>query len=86
MLGFYLAARWKVQEPASGGPLRVFTPNAWLRIAADNQISAALGDLGTAALRHDFPAVTAAAGRVQAEGVTSRHAAEALGLQVCSQA
>ena len=39
MLGFYLAARWKVQEPASGGPLRVFTPNAWLRIAADNQIT-----------------------------------------------
>ncbi len=39
MLGFYLPARWKVQEPASGGPLRVFTPNAWLRIAADNQIT-----------------------------------------------
>jgi hypothetical protein len=56
----------------------------WL--AADKQISAALDDLGQAALRHDFPAVTAAAGRVQAEGVTSRHAAEALGLQVCSQA
>jgi hypothetical protein len=56
----------------------------WL--AADKAISAALGELGEAALRHDFPAVTAAAGRVQAEGVTSRHAAEALGLQVCSKA
>jgi hypothetical protein len=55
----------------------------WL--AADKHISAALDELGTAALRHDFPAVTAAAGRVQAEGVTSRHAAEAIGLQVCSQ-
>ena len=56
----------------------------WL--AADKQISAALEDLGQSALRHDFPGVTAAAGRVQAVGVTSRHAAESLGLVVCSQA
>ena len=37
-LGFYLPARWKDREPASG-TLRVFTPNAWLRITADNQIT-----------------------------------------------
>jgi len=56
----------------------------WL--AADKRISQALGDLGDAALRHDFPAVTAAANRIQAEGVESRHAAQDLGLTVCSQA
>jgi hypothetical protein len=61
-------------------------PDVRVWLAADKRISAALGDLGEAAIRHDFPAVTAAAGEVQAEGVTSRHAAEALGLQVCSQA
>ncbi len=79
----YEAARIKLvalEPPAKDEP----AVRRWLE--ADKQISAALGDLGTAALRHDFPAVTAAAGRVQAEGVTSRHAAEALGLQVCSQA
>jgi hypothetical protein len=56
----------------------------WL--AADKRISAALRDLGDAALRHDFPAVSAAANRIQAEGVESRHAAQELGLKVCSQA
>jgi hypothetical protein len=56
---------------------------AWL--AADRRISAALRDLGDAALRHDFPAVNVAAARIQEEGVASRHAAQALGLQVCSQ-
>ena len=56
----------------------------WL--AADKRISDALGDLGEAALRHDFPAVSAAANRIQAEGVESRHAAQQLGLKVCSQA
>jgi hypothetical protein len=79
----YEAARLELvalKPPAKDEP----AVRRWL--AADREISAALGDLGTAALRHDFPAVTAAAGRVQAEGVTSRHAAEALGLQVCSQA
>jgi hypothetical protein len=79
----YEAARLKLValKPPSKDDAAV---RAWL--AADKQISAALGDLGTAALRHDFPAVTAAAGRVQAEGVTSRRAAETLGLKVCSQA
>jgi hypothetical protein len=59
------------------------TVKRWL--GADKRISQALGDLGDAALRHDFPAVTAAANRIQAEGVESRHAAQDLSLSVCSQ-
>lgn len=79
----YEAARLRLLalKPPAGDEAAVRT---WL--AADKQISVALDALGTAAMRRDFPAVTAAAGRVQAEGVTSRHAAAALGLQVCSQA
>lgn len=79
----YEAARIRLGQlkpPAKDEP----AVRSWL--AADKRISAALGDLGAAAIRHDFPAVTAAAGRIQAEGVTSRHAAQALGLHVCSQA
>ncbi len=78
----YEAARLQLQRlkpPAKDEPVI----RTWL--AADKQISDALGSLGDAALRHDFPAVTAAAGQIQAEGVASRHAAQALGLQVCSQ-
>jgi hypothetical protein len=78
----YEAARLKLaalDPPAKDEP----AVRTWLD--ADKRISAALGDLGEAALRHDFPAVTAAAGTVQAEGVTSRHAAQELGLQVCPQ-
>lgn len=78
----YEAARIKLEQlepPAKDEP----AARTWL--AADRRISAALRDLGDAALRHDFPAVTAAAARVQAEGVASRHAAQALGLRVCSQ-
>ncbi len=79
----YEAARIKLAElkpPVKDEP----AVRSWL--AADKRISAALRDLGDAALRHDFPAVTAAAGRIQAGGRPSRHAAQALGLQVCSQA
>jgi len=39
ILGFCLPTRGKMQEPALGGPLTVFKPNAWLRITADNQIT-----------------------------------------------
>jgi hypothetical protein len=77
----YEAARLKLAElqpPAKDEPV----VRRWL--AADKRISGALGDLGDAALRHDFPAVTAAANRIQAEGVTSRHAAQELGLEVCA--
>jgi hypothetical protein len=78
----YEAARRELtalKPPAKDEP----TVRTWL--AADERISAALRDLGNAALRRDFPAVTAATTRIQAEGVTSRHAAQDLGLQVCSQ-
>lgn len=79
----YEAARLKLaalKPPPKDEPV----VRRWL--AADKRISQALDDLGNAALRHDFPAVTAAANRIQAEGVESRHAAQELGLQVCSQA
>lgn len=81
-LPLYEAARRKLAElkpPAKDEP----TVRDWL--AADSRIAAALRDLGQAALRRNFPGVTTAAANVQAEGVTSRHAAQALGLQVCSQ-
>jgi isoquinoline 1-oxidoreductase subunit beta len=39
ILGFCLPICGQVQEPASGGHFRVFRPNAWLRISADNQIT-----------------------------------------------
>jgi hypothetical protein len=58
------------------------TARDWL--SADQRIATALHDLGEAALRRDFAAVNAATATVQAEGVTSRHAATALGLKVCS--
>lgn len=39
ILGFCLPTRGQMQESALGGALRVFKPNAWLRITADNQIT-----------------------------------------------
>jgi isoquinoline 1-oxidoreductase beta subunit len=39
VLGFHLPVRKKAQEPASGRKATAFKPNAWLRIAADNQIT-----------------------------------------------
>ena len=39
ILGFSLPTRAEVREPASGEPFKVFQPNAWLRITADNQIT-----------------------------------------------
>jgi isoquinoline 1-oxidoreductase beta subunit len=38
ILGFYFPMRGQTQEPAPGASLRIFKPNAWLRITADNQI------------------------------------------------
>ncbi len=81
-LPLYEAARRKLAElkpPAKDMP----TVRDWL--AADGRIATALHDLGEAGLRRDFAGVTTAAANVQAEGVTSRHAALALGLQICSQ-
>jgi isoquinoline 1-oxidoreductase subunit beta len=39
ILGFCLPTRGQVRELASGGPFKVFRPNAWLRITADSQIT-----------------------------------------------
>jgi hypothetical protein len=81
-LPLYEAARRKLtalKPPSKDAP----AVRTWLD--ADRRISAALADLGRAAMRRDFPGVTAAAGRVQAEGVTSRRAAEALGATTCAQ-
>ena len=81
-LPLYEAARRKLealQPPAKDEA----SARTWL--AADRGIAKALHDLGEAGLRRDFAGVSAAAGTVQAEGVTSRDAATALGLQVCSQ-
>jgi isoquinoline 1-oxidoreductase beta subunit len=39
VLGFRLPERTKTQEHASGRTVATFKPNAWLRIAADNQIT-----------------------------------------------
>ena len=38
ILGFYLPPRGGNQTPALADPLKVFKPNAWLRITSDNQI------------------------------------------------
>ncbi|HWX08831.1 MAG TPA: hypothetical protein VNY33_02540 [Gaiellaceae bacterium] len=82
-LPLYEAARLKLvalKPPASDAA----TVRDWL--AADQRIATALHDLGEAALRRDFTAVSTAAATVQSEGVTSRRAAAALGTKVCSQA
>jgi isoquinoline 1-oxidoreductase subunit beta len=39
ILGFCLPTRAQVREQGSGGPNKIFKPNAWLRITADNQIT-----------------------------------------------
>ncbi len=39
ILGFCLPTHGQVQGPASGGPFKVFKPNAWLRITTDDQIT-----------------------------------------------
>ena len=55
----------------------------WL--AADRRVASAVRTLGLAAQRHDFPAVTDAAAKVQQAEVESRRAATAVGLQVCGR-
>jgi hypothetical protein len=56
----------------------------WL--AADRRVASAVRALGLAAQRHDFPAVSDSAGRVQQAEIESRRNAIALGLQVCGRA
>jgi hypothetical protein len=56
---------------------------SWL--AADRRVARAVHELGDAAERRDFPAVTTAASRAELAGSESRRAAAALGLRVCGQ-
>jgi isoquinoline 1-oxidoreductase beta subunit len=39
VLGFYFPTHGQAQERAPGAALRIFKPNAWLRITADNRIT-----------------------------------------------
>lgn len=55
----------------------------WL--AADRHVATALHALGVAALRHDYPAVTAAIEALQSAGLASSRAADAVGFRVCGR-
>lgn len=55
----------------------------WL--AQDRRVAAALHALGVAALRHDYPGVTAAIQALQSAGLASSRAADAAGLRVCGR-
>ena len=79
-LPLYEAAlrRLEALKPAAQDRVAV---SQWL--AADRRVDTALRALGDAALRHDFPAVTAAALELQSAGFASRQAAIAIGLRVC---
>lgn len=81
-LPLYEAALRKLEalEPPSKDRDAVRT---WL--AADRRVARAVHDLGDAAERRDFPAVTTAASRAELAGSESRRAAAALGLHVCGQ-
>ena len=57
------------------------TAKLWL--AADRRIAEAVRALGEAALRRDFPGVTAATAKLQGSALQSSRNANALGLQVC---
>ena len=39
IIGFHLPLRTEAPESPSEGPIKIFKPNAWLRITADNQIT-----------------------------------------------
>ena len=55
----------------------------WL--AQDRRVAAALRALGTAALRHDYPGVTAATQTLQSAGLASSRAADDVGFRVCGR-
>jgi hypothetical protein len=81
-LPIYEAALRKLDalKPPSGDATAV---KAWL--AADRRVGKAIRNLGEAAQRRDFPAVSAAASQAQLAGSQSRQAAAALGMHVCAQ-
>jgi hypothetical protein len=55
----------------------------WL--SADRRVAAALKALGVAALRHNYPAVTAAIEALQSAGLASSRAADTVGFRVCGR-
>lgn len=66
-------------------PPKADRAQAKLWLAADRRIAAAVRDLGEAALRRDFPGVTAATARLQIAALQSSRNANGLGLQVCGK-
>ena len=58
---------------------------AKLWLAADKRIAAAVRDLGEAALRRDFPGVTAATAKLQVSALESSRNANTVGFHVCGQ-
>jgi hypothetical protein len=81
-LPLYEAALRKLQAlrpPSQDGP----QVKQWL--AADRRVAAAVRALGEAALRRDFPGVTAATAHLQVAGLESSRSANQLGLQVCGR-
>ena len=66
-------------------PPKADEASAKLWIAADRRIADAVRALGEAALRRDFPGVTAATAKLQVAGLQSSRNANALGLQVCGR-
>jgi hypothetical protein len=81
-LPLYEAALRKLEQLK---PPKADASAATLWIAADKRIAAAVRDLGEAALRRDFPGVTAATARLQVSALQSSRNANQLGLHVCGQ-
>jgi hypothetical protein len=81
LLPLYEAALQKLEalEPPSKDAAAV---RSWL--AADRRVARSVRQLGDAAERRDFPAVSVAASRAQLAGSESRQAASALGMRVCA--
>jgi hypothetical protein len=80
-LPLYVAAlhRLEALEPPTADRAAVRT---WL--AASRKVAAALRTLRAAALRHDPAGTNDASAAIQAAGLESRRAAEALGLEACA--
>lgn len=81
-LPLYEAALQKLEKLQ---PSKADMATAKLWIAADRRVAAAVRALGEAALRRDFPGVTAATAQLQVAGLESSRNANQLGLQVCGR-
>jgi hypothetical protein len=80
-LPLYVAALDKLEalKPPSSDDAAV---REWL--AANRKVITAVRNLRAAAMRHDLAATNSASTAVQAAGLASRRAADALGLQTCA--